>query len=164
MRGHLTDAEMADGAMDPLGRDADGHLAECARCQGDLGRLRAAVAALAADVHDGASRPEPAWEQQRARIMEEVRRRRAPVGAWRWIWVPAAAVLAAIVVSSGGWDRGASSRTWTEKDTVLLHAVQRAIAADVPSALEPVSLLVVEMERSEAAAEPERGSTKGESS
>ena len=52
---HLTDSELADGMT--RGLDAEGrlHVVECAACRTEFHQLRAAVTALAGDVHKQAA-------------------------------------------------------------------------------------------------------------
>lgn len=155
MRQHLTDSELADGMA--RGLDAAGrlHLVECAACRAEFHQLRAAVAALASDVHKHAARPPGAWDRQRARIMSRVGQ--SPRGSdgprgWAWARRPAAALIAAALVGVIWW----SGRSSTPgQDPTLLVAVQHAISADAPSALRPLALLVNELER--ASADPRYG-------
>ena len=159
VRRHLTDAELVDGAARGLSGDGEVHLVQCAACRADVHRLRAAVAALAGDVHKQAARPAAMWNRRRVRIMNRVGQApRAPGGrkGWGWARLPAAAVVAALLVglvwSSGRW----STIGEPETDPPRLLAVQDATGADALSALRPVALLVNEMERASAGTRHER--------
>jgi predicted anti-sigma-YlaC factor YlaD len=161
MRGHLTDAEMADALGEaPLGEVRD-HLAGCPICRADRDRLRATLTDLAAQLQTRAARPEPAWDRQARQIAERLHERQPRARPWRWAWAPAAVGLA---VLAGIWFQGQSPRVapGTETDDALLFAVEGSIHAAVPAALRPAVLLIEEVRGRGTEAEPSLGVSQGE--
>jgi hypothetical protein len=134
--------EDADG----LAKEALVHLARCPACRGEHARLRAVLAALAADVHTQAERPAAFWLRQHERIAARRDARRTRGIAWRWAWTPA---LIAAGLLFALWTRESPPPARdANADHELLAAVQRSIAAEAPAALQPAALLVTEIEAS----------------
>ena len=148
MRGHLSNRDLMESLdADPSG-DVRDHLAACATCRAERDRLQATVTGLTDAVHAWADRPEATWDRQVRQILANVDASPSPVPRWRWAVAPALVGLAAL---AGVWFHGHSPQmlTPTETDEALLAGVQRAVRAEVPSALRPVALLLDAVEDDE---------------
>jgi predicted anti-sigma-YlaC factor YlaD len=143
MSAHLTDEQVAAAALSDADAVVQRHLAECDDCQREVDGLGEALAGYAQASRAEAARPERFWTRLQADRHE--RRRLAGMRSWG-VWSAAAAAGLALAALMG------TSRPTSKAPTVaadpdheLLLSVERSLRRDVPSALEPVQLLVADM-------------------
>jgi hypothetical protein len=161
MRGHLTDSEMTEALGGELKGEALAHMDGCPTCRVERYRLRAALTDLMDQARAQAERPEASWGRQRRQIASRLGDRPSLSLGWRWAWAPALLILAALALL---WPRGETRQRLPgpEADYALLTAVERSVQAGVPAALQPVALLVAEIERRGTETEPVAGTPKGD--
>ena len=149
MRGHLTDAEMAEALGEECTGETRAHLTACPICRGERDRLRVALTGLAEQVRVQAERPEASWERRRRQVSNRLGDRHPRVHPWRWAWAPAVVGLAALAAV---WFHGYAARSspGSEVDHAFLIAVEHSLRTNLPTALRPAALLAGEFERAEA--------------
>jgi hypothetical protein len=105
------------------------------------------AAALRAEAITAAERPEGFWRDQRRQVRNRIRQRTAPARPRIGFAVAAAtlglgALLVLVVPSGRVPERRSQPQAQADADQELLLAVEDAVAAGTPEALEPLTLLV----------------------
>ena len=149
MNNHLNDEQLVASALGESDRAAARHLEECLRCREDIQSLKGAIGVWAEDVR-GASGPSPLfWRRQREAVAARLERR--PWLPWKnWAW--ATATMTLIVLAAVFYRQPAPVATQIKPpvdDNALLLSVQTSLTSEVPEALEPVTLLTQEIDRTE---------------
>jgi hypothetical protein len=139
---------LIDSALIGLDLTAEHHLANCPCCQGEREKIEQALRGFADLQREQASRPEPFWENQAARI-REARAQISHRSPLRTALVPALALLLLLafqLTPQKGSSPKPVQQTQTISDHDLLVEVERAMNTATPYALEPVALLSDESE------------------
>lgn len=136
------------------------HWAECDSCRTEQEKLQRAIAGLRAWALAEAERPETFWTRQRSAIRRALEQA-SPARARRLPWALATAaaflVLALALLTERAPQKG--SIVADDPEHELLIEVQRSVRREIPTALEPASLLVHELGK---AATPTSLKTQGE--
>jgi hypothetical protein len=152
MTTHLTDEQLSAVLLTEDDAAARRHLDSCPECARDLAAVQADISEYARDARQRSGRPEEFWRDQRVALDGRRRHDRTRRLA-AWTSVAAAACAALWLGVRPPAPRPTS--TAVDADDALLVAVQRSLRRDVPSALEPVELLVADIGAdAESAARP----------
>ncbi len=149
MSNHLSDEELIALTLNESGRAVDLHIQECPECHEASLSLRGAINEWVEDVAAGASASGSFWARQRAAIAERAAQSLSLRPWMRWAW--GAATITLVLVASGLFFQRpfpTTKRTPVD-DNALLLSVHESLDADVPQALEPVTLLTQEIDRAE---------------
>ncbi len=150
MQEHLTNEQLAEYLTDPLASGGDTtireHLAACAACRNEAGRLHCLLALYGEATRAAGARPQAFWQWQRTAILTQLESRPAPR---RLVWAAAVAMAALAATLLMETPPPAVPPAAVDPDHALLVDVERSVRREVPRALEPAALLTAEL--SEAA-------------
>jgi len=163
MQGHLTDEQLAEYLTDPLASGGDTtvreHLAACAACRDEAGRLHSLLALYGEVTRAAGARPQAFWQWQRTTILTQLESRPAPR---RLVWAAAVAMVALAATLLIETPPPAVPSAADDPDYVLLVDVERSVRREVPRALEPAALLTAELSAAADTNVKQQGTRKGE--
>jgi hypothetical protein len=129
---------------------AEDHLLACASCRSERDRIQQAIGTFAAAAREATDRPGYFWTRQAAQINSRLSESATRPGAFGLRMVPALALLALLaflLLQSAPTPPSHATQSTVNSDHELLVEVERALQRDTPAALEPVTLLVEDMNR-----------------
>ncbi len=150
MQEHLTNEQLTEYLTDPLASGGDAtireHLAACAACRDEAGRLHSLLALYGEVTRAAGARPQAFWQWQRTTILTGLEPRPVPR---RLVWAAGVAMAAFAATLLMETPPPAVPPAAVDPDHALLVDVERSVRREVPRALEPAALLTAEL--SEAA-------------
>ena len=147
MNSHLSDEQLVASALGESDRVATLHLQECAPCREEIESLNTSIGSWVEDVRGASGASEVLWRRQREAIAARLAPR--PWLPWKnWAW--ATATMTLVVLAAVFYRQPAPVATQIKPpvdDNALLLSIQTSLTSEVPEALEPVSLLTQEIDR-----------------
>ncbi len=125
------------------------HRAGCATCRAEHERLERGLACLRELSRSAGNLPESFWERQRVAIQDRLKTSR-PASRYRsaWVWATAATVVVLILlIISPSPTQSVVPDIAAGDDQELLVGIEHSLARDLPEALQPVSILVQEIDK-----------------
>lgn len=161
---HLSDDQFAEALGGAAGEVVATHLAQCAKCRAELGRVNVALGGMAAWSRAAAAEPAGFWYAQRQAIAEQLAGRREPSRLVAWAGAMATIVLAAVLITQmpvpewKPWSAQAGGEsqireTPQDPDDVLMAEIQASLRRPVPRPFEPALLVTQELHRAAEQAE-----------
>jgi predicted anti-sigma-YlaC factor YlaD len=160
---HLNDEQFAEALDSVADETVATHLAHCAECRAELGRVNVALGRMAAWSLATAAEPAGFWFAQRQAIAERLTGRHEPARLLAWAGAAAAIVLAAVLLTrmpapnvqrlQAQGNRDATSEASTDPDDVLMAEIQASLRRPVPRPFEPALLVTQELSRAAEQAE-----------
>lgn len=160
---HLNDEQFAEALGGAAGEAVAAHLAKCAECRAELGRVNLALSGMAAWSRAAAAEPAGFWHAQRQAIAEQLAGRREPSRLLAWAGALAIIVLAAVLLAQvpapnvqqlqAYENRNATSGASADPDDVLMAEIQASLRRPVPRPFEPALLVTQALSRAAEQAE-----------
>ncbi len=160
---HLSDEQFAEALGGAAGEIVAAHLAQCAECRAELGRVNGALGKVAAWSRTAAAEPAGFWYAQRQAIAEQLAGRREPSRLLAWAGAVATMVLCAVLLAQvpapnveqllARENRNATGEASADPDDVLMAEIQASLRRPVPRPFEPALLMTQELSRAAEQAE-----------
>lgn len=145
MQEHLTDEQLAEQLLNPLGElAAREHLAACPACRDEEESLRDLLAHYRQTIRSAAERTAAFWQGQQTALAGRWTER--PAARLAWAAAAAIVVLAAVLLTEK--TPPAQPMATSDPDHALLVDIERSVRRELPRALEPAVLLAQEVSRS----------------
>jgi hypothetical protein len=162
MQEHLSNEQLTEYLTDPLASGGDAsireHLAACAACRNEAGRLHSLLALYGEVTRAAGARPQAFWQWQRTTILTGLEPSPVPR---RLVWA-AGVAMAALAATLLMETPPPAVPPAVDPDHALLVDVERSVRREVPRALEPAALLTAELSQAADTTTKQQRTGKGE--
>ena len=136
---------------------AEDHLLACASCRAERAELEASLSIFSVAAREATEQPGHFWTRQAAQIHSNIAaapQRRLSFGSRMASALALLGLFAFLLVRAAPAPKTSISQASPHSDHELLLAVEQALQRDTPAALEPVTLLVEDMTRTNSSDTP----------